>query len=208
MSEEKPIPRFQLSRGALAQDHGAACAGGRWKIARHGCTRARGQNRERDGLFRVRIDAVVGGGGQLRAGQKFAQAPHELSIVHAAAGSDHFASLSVRISIGDRRWRCSSVAVAIRSAAGSRWRSARSTNSRPNCSRPQRFGRVEGEVRVAEHRRSMRSWILPGARCGRRGRNAACRPCKLRHQRIDNHVAGAGVERDDVVRARIPPASR
>ena len=142
-----------------------AGAGGMTGCWWRGPGRIHGQNGEGDGFLGVGVDAMSRRGGDGKMRQKLAEAPHDLPVVDASAGGDQFAEI-----LG-KRWMAlaidcavNSVAVAIRSSMGMPVAIRPLENSWPNCSRPAVFGRIEGEVGVAQHGFEHAGMDLAGAR--------------------------------------------
>ena len=95
-----------------------------------------------------------GAGLDVDPGQQLAQPPHQLTIVHAAAGGDHFTSIR-RIGIAARDRSARSTRSPSRSGPGSATPGGDQAThelAAPNCSRPAVLGGLQREVWIAQHR--------------------------------------------------------
>src|ERR1035437_1399327 len=76
------------SRRSTSQYYRMFSARGRWQVRRLVPPCLVRQDGERDGLLGIGIDAVIGGGGDVDAGQEGGDVGHDLRIVGAAAAGD------------------------------------------------------------------------------------------------------------------------
>ncbi len=163
-----------------------------------------GEQGEGDGFFGVRVDTVVGAGRHVETRQKLAQAAHEPAIVNAAAGGDDFARVTcirtgIRVIAEATERAVNSVAVAIRTSSAKAGRGQAAGELLAELFAAGGLGRTKLEIGIGQHRRE-HAIVDFGAAC-----DAAVAVVSLAafghagNQRVDHHVAGARVERQDVV---------